>query len=127
QLGVMRGEISRNTVAPAARIWYGHGLRLPTAIPAEMSDPDDRDDWDHWEIRDFEGRTRFPIRYRARFADVSGSDDADLVNRYAQDWILARQAAGLLPRTAANAIEGRTAERLYFAPTVIDLFNEQSS
>src|SRR5690606_15639703 len=24
------GEIARNAVAPAARIWYGHGLRLPT-------------------------------------------------------------------------------------------------
>jgi len=112
--GISDGTIARNDTSANARISWGHLLRTPdlynpTGDPFPPGDP-----LGSPEIKDGFG----PNGYRAFFAD-DASSDADTVNKYAQDWILGRQAALLLPRDLVNQDW-----QLSFAPSIFELYNE---
>ncbi|MFG0330837.1 MAG: PilW family protein [Phycisphaerales bacterium] len=99
--------IARNDTAPVARIWYGHGLR-----DRDFYDPDQPG-----EIKSGVGVNE----YESVFADPTRRDP-DIVNKYADRWILARQPALLLPRSSViNAFE------LNFVSSAIEYFNEVAS
>ncbi len=112
--GISDGTIARNDTSANARILWGHLLRTPdlynpTGDPFPPGDP-----LGSPEIKNGFG----PNGYRAIFAD-DASSDADTVNKYAQDWILGRQAALLLPRDLVSQDW-----QLSFAPSIFELFNE---
>lgn len=103
--------ISRNDSAPVARVWWGHGLR----------DPNPTDN-----LEGIKG-TMGLAGYRAQFADERGQfalTGPDLVNKYAGEWVLARQPALLLTRDAAGCNTSGTEFELNFAPSPIEIFNE---
>lgn len=96
--------ISRNDSAPVARVWWGHGLR----------DPNPTDN-----LEGIKG-TMGLAGYRAQFADERGQfalTGPDLVNKYAGQWVLARQPALLLTRDAAGCNTSGTEFELNFAPS----------
>lgn len=109
------GIIARNDSAPVARVWWGHGLRDPTNL---------RDGFGF-----IKGSTGL-AGYIAHFADERGQfslTGPDTANKYAQDWVLARQPALLLTRAAAGADSpgaNGTDRDLNFAPSPIEIFNE---
>lgn len=107
QYGGGSNIIARNDTAPVAKIWYGHGYRKPGFF---NSDPDNRDPQD-WIIKD-----PGPNGYAVRYADDNSNPDT--ANMYAQDWVLARQAALLAPREFSN-------NQLKYAPSFIEYFNEE--
>lgn len=112
-----RGTVARNEVAPVARIWYGHGYRKPGLV---TRDPDDRT-LEEWEIKNL-GQPG-PNEFQVRFAD-DNQPPIDPANKYAQDWILARQQLLLLPREQIgnpDMLEGG------IVPSVFELFNEIGS
>lgn len=104
--------IARNDSAPVARVWWGHGLR----------DPNPNDTLDGIK------RTPGLQGYDALFADPRSGNQVgqqvDLSNRYASNWILARQSALLLTREATDTNYNSTELELNFAPSAIEIFNE---
>jgi len=128
-----RGIISRNDVAPTARIWYGHGLQSIRRYDASLDGASNtRQLREGAEIKSGPGMNG----YRAFFADprfdpeesriVQESNGIDTVNVYARDWILGRQAALLLRREAAGIADPRvpTYHNLNIAPSFIEFHNE---
>lgn len=97
-----RDQIARNLTSSSARVWYGHGLR----------DPERFDFTEHGEIKGATGLNG----YRIYHADPR---DVNQYNSFASDWVLARQAALLLPRTLVQ-----DPEQLNIAPSIIEYFNE---
>lgn len=104
--------IARNDTAPVARVWWGHGLR----------DPNPSDNIDG--IKGTAGLSGYVAKFadeRSRFSVISG---VDLANKYAAEWVLARQPALLLTRDAAGCNDRSTEFQLNFAPSPIEVFNE---
>lgn len=125
-----RGIIARNDVSAVARIWYGHGLRALNLYNSTEIDPASAEA----EIKTGVGLNP----YRAKFADKrfnpkdpmnpNGTFKGDGANFYAQDWILARQAALVIRREAADADQLSSSFRsLDFAPSFIEYFNESTN
>ncbi len=106
--------IARNDAAPVARVWWGHGLR----------DPNPRDG-----IEGIKGGLGV-AGYVAQFADERGQfslTGPDTANKYAREWVLARQPALLLTRAQAGCDRPGnqgTDMQLNFAPSPIEMFNE---
>lgn len=106
--------IARNETSTVARVWWGHGLRDPN--------PDDG-------IEGIKGAGGF-AGYIAQFGQDKqriGIGGADTANRYVKDWVLARQPALLYTRKAADCDTPGTEQDLSFAPSPIDIFNENLS
>ena len=125
-----RGIIARNDVSAVARIWYGHGLRSLNLYNSADIDPASAEA----EIKRGVGLNE----YRAKFADKEfdpkdptkpdGTFKGDGANFYAQDWILARQAALVIRRESADADQLSSSFRsLDFAPSFIEYFNESTN
>ncbi|NOG53839.1 MAG: hypothetical protein HND57_05840 [Planctomycetes bacterium] len=112
----IRGTVARNDVAPVARIWYGHAYRKPGIV---TSDPAFRGT-NEWRIKN-EGDIG-PNVYQVRFADDS-TPTVDAANKYAKDWVLARQQLLLLPREQI----GMPSQLVGIVPSIFDLFNELGS
>jgi len=117
------GEIARNDTSSVSRIWYGHGFRRPGMVHAEL--PDDRlvNHPEEFEIKaDIGPNGYYDSLGGVRFADVRSGDNADTVNKHAQQWMLGRQATLMLPRDhVSNHWE------LSFVTSVFEFFNELGS